>query len=90
MLRLRKILLLNYVYYIFLIISLLIVLLTVNMPKISKYHPKETEVVGVLTSYHIDSSKLSLTLKGKEKLIGTYYFFNKKRTRLFPRKYKNR
>ncbi len=74
MLKLRKILLYNYPYYIFLIIALLTFLIrTILIKYESKYDINTKEISGKLIKYNVDGDKLSLVIKSKEKVQCTYY-----------------
>lgn len=74
MLKLRKALLCNYLYYIIIFLALLYFLITTIFIKHSSVYNDETSFVGTIIDYKIDGDKLSLTINGKEKIIGTYYF----------------
>ena len=78
MLRLRKILLSNITYIIILIIVSLISLIRLNIPKHSKYKSNQKEFTLIVDKYSIDEDKLTIYLKDKELLIGSYYFKTKK------------
>lgn len=78
MIRLRKVLLSNYLYLTVIILVLIISLIRINIEKTSIYNKSINEIIGVISKYNVDGNKLSLTLNSKEKLIGTYYFKNKK------------
>ncbi len=74
MLKLRKILLYNYPYYIFLFISLITFFVrTILIKYNSKYDINTTVITGKLIKYDIDGDKLSFIVKGKEKIQCTYY-----------------
>lgn len=74
MLKLRKILLCNYPYYLILFIALLTFLIrTVFVTYKSQYNINTKEITGQLIKYNIDGDKLSLIIKGKEKVQCTYY-----------------
>ncbi len=77
MIRLRKILLCNWVFYLFIIISLLFTLIRVNCIRSSIYTSSTKFVVGRVEEIFIDGNRLDITLNGMEKIIGTYYFSNK-------------
>ncbi len=78
MIKLRTILLHNYPYYIILLISILTSLIYLALPKNSIYKTSSKEAIGIVTNYNVLGNKLSITLKGKEKLLINYYFGNKK------------
>lgn len=75
MLKLRKILLCSYLYYILLALSIIYVFIYINKyvpPKI--YNISERNFYVKIISIKTDGDKLTLNLKGKEQLIGNYYF----------------
>ena len=75
MLKLRKILLCNSLYYLILLLSLIYFLITTIFIKYqSIYNPDDTVFEGILTKYNFDGNKLSYEINGQEKIIGTYYF----------------
>jgi len=63
---------LQYSIYILLILSLIYSYIY-NINYKSKYTTENT-LYGYITYYYIDGNKLSLEIKGKEKLLGIYYF----------------
>ncbi|HOP65693.1 MAG TPA: DNA internalization-related competence protein ComEC/Rec2 [Bacilli bacterium] len=74
MLKLRKILLCNYPYYIFLIIAFLFFIAkTILIKYESKYDLNTNNITGKLIKYNIDGDKLSFIIKDKEKIKGIYY-----------------
>ena len=77
MLRLRKILLSNYTYIIILIIVISLSLIRLNIKRYSIFNEKETSFNLIIDKYSIDEDKLTIYLKDKETLIGTYYFKTK-------------
>ena len=74
MLKLRKILLLNYLYIIIFFIVIITSIIRINIPKENNY--KETTITNnyVVTKYYIDDNILTINLENKEKTIGKYYF----------------
>ena len=77
MLKIRKILLLNYIYIILLIISLSYCLIITNFIKYeSIYNINETSFDVCINNISIDGNKLSLEVTGKEKLTAYYYIDN--------------
>ena len=77
MIKLRKILLYNWPFYLLFFISLLFVLVKINCLSISNYTKDTKFMIGTLEECYVDGNKLTLILYGKEKVIGTYYFFSK-------------
>ena len=82
LLRLRKILLSNYLYISILIIVISISIVKLLIPKESKYNIKENSFIFIIDKYNIDNDKLTIYLKGKETVIGTYYFKNEEKFNL--------
>ena len=78
MLRLRKILLCDYLYYTLLILIITISLIRLAIPKTSLYNENQTIVEGTIINYGKNNSTITLTLKGKEKLIVYYYLTSDK------------
>ncbi len=77
MLKLRKTLLSNYFYIFLIILVSLISLIRITYPvKVEKQD--DTYFYGRITKYNITSTKLTIYLKNKQTLIGTYYFLNDK------------
>ncbi len=74
LLKLRTILLSKYLYILLLVITLLITIIRINLPKNSLYNEQATSFTGTLIKYVIAEDKLTLTLKNKEKIQATYYF----------------
>ena len=77
MLRLRKILLCNYVYYVILFLVVIISIYRINDKPNIIYLNKYYKIIGIITKINIDGNKLSIGLKSKENLIGNYYFKSK-------------
>lgn len=77
LLRLRKILLCNYPYYIFLFICVLITIYRIHLPVKSNYNLSNKKILGIVTHIHIDGNELELTIKAKEKVKSYYYFESK-------------
>ena len=77
MLKLRKILLHSYPFYIFLFIGLLITAIRLFLiPTQSSFSLKEKEVTGILHSYQIDSDVLSMKVKYQKEYVLAYYYFH--------------
>lgn len=53
---------------------LLLSIIRISLPPELKYQPSHVQIIGTLANYHIDGNQLQITLKAKEKLLGTYYF----------------
>ena len=74
MIKLKTILQYNNTFRVIALLVLLYSLAVTLIPNYkSKYNINETKFILNIVSYKIDGNKLSLTLKGKEKLSGTYY-----------------
>ena len=81
--KLRNIL--PYSIYILLILSLIYSYIF-NINYKSKYS-NENVIYGYITYYYIDGNKLTLEIKGKEKLLCTYYFVDINELNNFKNKY---
>ncbi|MDD4705697.1 MAG: DNA internalization-related competence protein ComEC/Rec2 [Bacilli bacterium] len=74
MLRLKIILLFNYIYYILLILSLLLALFKIYIIKYeSKYNLNNNQIIGTVINIKKNEDRYILTIKGKEKIIAYYY-----------------
>lgn len=73
MLRLRKILLSNYIYFIFIILVILISLTRLAFPLKSNYNSSSKSFTGIITKLAIKDEKLTLYIKSKESIIATCY-----------------
>ena len=85
MLKLRNILLCDYLYFLILLISIIYTVININIEHQSIY--KNTQIdeeVSIITS-HITSNKLTLEVKGKQKevLVANYYFKTTEQLNLF-------
>ena len=75
MLKLRKILLYDSLYIILLIIVILISIIRLNIkPKL--YYNNTNKIIGIITNINKKDNKYTLTIKGKEKVLGAYYSNN--------------
>lgn len=75
LIKLRTLLLCDYVYLILAVLSLFYSYLMINYyPFKSKYDIKDTIIEGYIHSIFIDGNKLKIELIGKEKIIANYYF----------------
>lgn len=81
MLRLRKILLCNYLYYSIFVLSAVVLLIRLNTTKVSIYKDNMKSFTGIVEDIIIKDNKLTITLNNKERVIGTYYL--KKDEKLF-------
>ena len=73
MLRLRKILLLDYLYLSITLIVLLITIIRLSIPLKSNYNEKSTSFIGIVTKVIIKNEKATIYVKNKETVIATYY-----------------
>lgn len=73
MLKLRKILLCNYIFYCFTIIILFITIIRLSLPKSSIYQEGYQTFTGIITNITIKENKLTIYLKNKETIIASYY-----------------
>ena len=72
MLKLRTILLHDYIYYILLSITVLITIINILIPRQSIYNENIKSIRAKIISSSITGDKLNLTIKNKEKLLITY------------------
>ncbi len=76
MIRLRKILLCNYLYYIFLLFVILFSIIRINAIHRSNYTSKSNKFIGIITNIKIDGDLLQFTLKDKNnEMVKANYFF---------------
>ena len=73
MLKLRKILLYNYPYYLIFIIVIIISFIRLNITKTSEYDTNTKQVIGIITTIKEKDNLVTLTIKNKEKILVTYY-----------------
>ena len=73
MLRLRKILLSDYLYLSITILVFLIVIIRLAIPYKSNYTEQSTRFIGTIQKLIIKDDKVTIYLKNKEIIIGTYY-----------------
>ena len=78
MIKLRKILLSNYFYYVILFFVLIVSLIRIIIPNKSIYKEQSIKQDFIITKITIDEDKLKVHLLNKETIIGTYYFKTKK------------
>ena len=76
MLRLRKILLCNYLYYLILIVCLIITIYKINNPIKSNLKGVEKHINGIVTNISSEGDEVNLIIKiaNNEKVRSTYYF----------------
>lgn len=72
--KLKIILQSNYVIVSILILVILITILRINLPVKTTYNLNTTKVTGILLSSKIKEEKVTIIIKGKDKIQGTYYF----------------
>lgn len=90
MLKLRTLLLYNYIYYLILILSLILVFYRLNNISPSKYSEKNRKFTGIITNIKIEGDLLQFTLedKTKERVQTTYYFNTKEEKEKFQNYFK--
>ena len=76
MLKLRKILLCDYLYIGILIIVLIMSIIRINL-KPNLYYKDESKIIGTIQNIEYDNNYYKLTIKAKEKILGSYYTNNK-------------
>lgn len=76
MLRLKTILQSSQLILCILIIAIIYALVYSNIPRKSKYTINDTIIEGTLLSKSLDGDKLTIVLKGKEKIRGSFYIKN--------------
>lgn len=77
MLRLRKILLCNYLYYLIFLLSVIYTAIFINIKHELKLNLNSKILIGRVESISLSGNKLSLIVKNKEKVKATYYLTNK-------------
>ena len=87
MLKLRTILLHDYIYYILLSITVLITIINILIPRQSIYNENIKSIRAKIISSSITGDKLNLTIKNKEKLLIKYYFKSKQEKINFQKNY---
>ena len=73
MLKLRKILLHDALFYIIFTLVVILTIFRLSIVKSSVYNTNTKKVEGVVKDIHIINDKVDITLKAKEDLIVTYY-----------------
>ncbi len=73
MLRLRKILLCDYVYFIVTILVILITIYRLSIPVISNYNESSTIFIGTINKIIVKNDKVTIYVKNKETIIASYY-----------------
>lgn len=66
------------IYYMILLLSGIIILYRLQLPRKSLHSIKENSFVGTIERFQIDGDKLTVQLKGDETVIGSYFFHTKK------------
>jgi len=82
LIRLRKILLCNSIYYLLLILILFVTFYRLSITKKSIYQ-KEKSITGYLYEMKIEASKATFIVGKGEKVVVTYYFQNEEEKKLF-------
>ena len=73
MLRLRKILLHNHLFYIVFIFVILLTITRLSINKDYKKYNEEDKIIGIISSITKDKDKYKINLKSSENIIVTYY-----------------
>ena len=73
MLRLRKILLCNYLYYLIFLLSVIYTAIFINIKHEFKLNLNSKILIGRVESISLSENKLSLIVKNKEKVKGFLY-----------------
>ena len=85
--RLKNILKSNHIYRVIALLILFYSLAVTLIPNYkSKYDISETNFLLRIEDYQIDGNKLTLTLCGEEKIVGTYYIKTKEEKDYFKEK----
>ena len=77
MLKLRKILFCNYLYYLIFLLSVIYTAIFINIKHELKLNLNSKILIGRVESISLSGNKLSLIVKNKEKVKATYYLTNK-------------
>lgn len=77
MLRLRKILLCNYLYYLIFLLSIIYTAIFINIKHEFKLNLNSRILIGRVESISLNGNKLSLIVKNKEKVKAIYYLTKK-------------
>ena len=85
--KLKIILQYNWIFYLIFFIVSIYVAIYVLVPKESKYDIDNNNFICIITDIYIDGNYLKLNLKGREKLIATYYFKNEEEKTQFINEY---
>lgn len=73
MIKLRTILLYNYIYYLLFLIILIVSLFYINYVD-NKCDIKKDDLVGIIVTQKINGNKLTIEIKSKNKVLATYFF----------------
>lgn len=74
MIRLRKILLCDYIYYLLLLLVIIFTIFKVNINYKSNLDINTKDIKGTITNINFNGSKLNIIVKSKEKIKANYYF----------------
>ncbi len=89
MLKLRIILLYDYLYISIVLLVLTFALISTNLIiRHSSYTGIEKELIGYIKRINFDGDKLTIHIHDRETVIGTYYFKQKKEKEIFASTYK--
>ena len=73
MLRLRKILLCDYLYLSIILVIAIITIIRLSIPIRSNYNKQSNSFIGIIQKITIKEDKVTVYIKNKETVIGTYY-----------------
>jgi len=82
LLKLRKILLCNFVFYTVFIFSISLTIIRINIPKTSNYNEKSKNLTGIIIQIIEKEDKVIYKIKTKEIIIGTLYLNNKEKQKV--------
>ena len=82
MLKLRKILLCNYLFYTIFIFSISLTIIRINIPKTSNYNENSKTLTGIIIQIIEKEDKVIYKIKTKEVIIGTLYLNNKEKQKV--------
>lgn len=80
--RLKIILQSNLFLLILIIATIVIITIRILTPSKTYYTPKDNKVIGTIEKITLDNEKVTLLIKAKEKIQGTYYFKSKQKNKV--------
>ena len=88
MLRLKTILHSNYFYILLFLLLIIYCFFYYSYTRDTNIDLNSDSFTGIITNYKIDKDLLTLEVKGKEKIVGYYYFKSLEEANSFGSKYK--